>query len=114
MIPLFNHSANSVIVVVSISIIHMISTECEPHPTVLPAWKLQDQAIDAYAGCKSTITFVTRCCFASAALAVLLRSYWHSTEEKGDVKISLTHRAAKAVGVDSWPHQAHVEAIKWA
>lgn len=114
MTPLFNHSANLVIVVVFISIIHVISTEREPHPAVLPAWKLQDQAIDAYAGCKSVITSVALCCFACTALAVLFRSYWHSTEEKGDVKISLMHWAAKAVGVDSWPHQGHAEAIKRA
>lgn len=31
------HSANPVTVVVSISIIHVISTECDPYPAVLPA-----------------------------------------------------------------------------
>lgn len=114
MIPLFNHSATSVIVVASISVVHTVSTECEPRPAVLPARKLQDQAIAAYAGCQSTRTFATLCCFASAALAALLRSYRHPTEEKGDVKRSLTHRAAKAAGADSWPRQGHAEAIKWA
>lgn len=96
--PLFNHSANSVIVVVSISIIPMISAEREPHPAVLPAWKQRHRAVEAPAGCKSARTSVTLCRFASAALAVLLGSYRHPTQEKGDVKMRPRRWAARAAG----------------